>query len=189
MDKPWRAVWIKNFDPSSHVGNAKMPMLFMNGTNDGAYPLDSYQKTYRLVKDRTLCVTVNMPHGHPEGWARSEIGEFVDVYLKKGKPFLRLNEKSLVIVEKDGLKHVQFRSSEKSNPAVKAVQVHYTTDVKNVEWENRKWTSQPFTSGDGVNNEKIFSVDLPETRPLVWFATFKDEYGRVTSSEHHVLEK
>ena len=42
------------------------PILFVNGTNDFAYPLDSYQKSYQLVKVPTdLCVTVKMPHGHP----------------------------------------------------------------------------------------------------------------------------
>ena len=29
---------------------ASMPMLFLNGSNDGAYPLDSYMKTYELVQ-------------------------------------------------------------------------------------------------------------------------------------------
>ena len=67
-----------------------MPMLFVNGTNDFAYPLDSYQKSYRLVKDRTLCVTVNMPHGHPQGWAPVEIGLFVDQHLRKGKPLAQI---------------------------------------------------------------------------------------------------
>ena len=52
MPEDWRKTWVANFDPSSFIKNAKMPMLFVNGTNDFAYPLDSYQKTYRLVKDR-----------------------------------------------------------------------------------------------------------------------------------------
>ena len=34
------------------------PILFVNGTNDFAYPLGSYRKSYRLVNGpRTLCVT------------------------------------------------------------------------------------------------------------------------------------
>ena len=42
-----------------------MPVFFINGTNDFAYPLDSYAKTYGLVKsERDFRITVNMPHGH-----------------------------------------------------------------------------------------------------------------------------
>lgn len=90
MSEVKRRLWIENFEPSRYVGQAKMPVLFVNGTNDFAYPLDSYQKTYRLVKQRDLCVTVNMPHGHPQGWAPIEIGLYVDRYLKSGKPLTRI---------------------------------------------------------------------------------------------------
>jgi hypothetical protein len=64
-----------------------MPMLFVNGTNDFAYPLDSYQRSYRLVKNRNLCIMVNMPHGHPQGWAPKEIGLFVDHHLRAEKRY------------------------------------------------------------------------------------------------------
>jgi dipeptidyl aminopeptidase/acylaminoacyl peptidase len=59
-----RKRWIENFDPSRYLPQCSMPVLFVNGTNDFAYPLDSYQKSYRLVRDRALCITINMPHGH-----------------------------------------------------------------------------------------------------------------------------
>ena len=56
------------FDPSRYLPGVTCPILFVNGTNDFAYPLDSYQKSYQLVKVPTdLCVTVRMPHGHPAG--------------------------------------------------------------------------------------------------------------------------
>lgn len=54
MPAEHRAKWSNNFDPSRYLAKAKMPMLFVNGTNDFAYPMDSYQKSYRLVKDRNL---------------------------------------------------------------------------------------------------------------------------------------
>ncbi|MHC4568534.1 MAG: alpha/beta hydrolase family protein, partial [Planctomycetota bacterium] len=34
--------WVRLWDPSMYVGSAAMPVFFVNGTNDFAYPLDSY---------------------------------------------------------------------------------------------------------------------------------------------------
>src|SRR5207249_2399192 len=90
MPEARRRRWVEQFDPSRYLGRARMPVLFVNGTNDFAYPLGSYQKSYRLVKDRTLCVTVKMPHGHPQGWAPVEIGLFVDQHLRGGRPLARV---------------------------------------------------------------------------------------------------
>ncbi|HEX2999772.1 MAG TPA: alpha/beta fold hydrolase, partial [Armatimonadota bacterium] len=43
-----RERWTTLFDPSRYIGAASMPMLFINGANDFAYPLGSYAKTYGL---------------------------------------------------------------------------------------------------------------------------------------------
>ncbi|MBM3457692.1 MAG: alpha/beta fold hydrolase, partial [Armatimonadetes bacterium] len=60
-----RKLWVENFDPSRYLRRCQIPVLWVNGTNDFAYPLDSYRKSYRLpTGSRTLCVTVKMPHGH-----------------------------------------------------------------------------------------------------------------------------
>ncbi|MBS0260973.1 MAG: acetylxylan esterase, partial [Planctomycetes bacterium] len=59
------ARWLKLWDPSQYLPHAKMPILWVNGTNDFAYPMDSWQKSYRLpTGDSTLCLRVRMPHGH-----------------------------------------------------------------------------------------------------------------------------
>ena len=57
--------WLNLWDPSVYLAQVQMPMLWVTGTNDFAYPMDSLQKSYRLPKPpRTLCVTVRMPHRH-----------------------------------------------------------------------------------------------------------------------------
>jgi dienelactone hydrolase len=79
-----RRTWIANFDPSSYLSRCKIPVLWMNGTNDFAYPLDSYRKSYRATPvPETLCVTVKMPHSHPAGWERQEIQLFLDAHLRR----------------------------------------------------------------------------------------------------------
>ncbi len=82
-----REEWIKTYDPSSALPRCSVPILFVNGTNDLHYPLDSYQKSFDCVPGpKSMRIEVNMPHGHQAGWAAPEIGLFIDSYCKQGVP-------------------------------------------------------------------------------------------------------
>jgi dienelactone hydrolase len=181
MKDDWRKTWIDNFEPSKYLGNAKMPMLFVNGTNDFAYPLDSYQKSYRLAKDRNLCVTVNMPHGHPQGWAPKEIGLFVDQHLRDGKKLFHFEEGRVNFQD-----NMVMTGIIQTND-IKTVSLHWTTDTKNA-WPKRKWESRKAECLIG-NATDFFRAPLPKDRPIIYFMTATDERGAVVSSEHVVLEK
>ncbi len=164
--------WISNFDPSVHLPGVSCPTLFVNGTNDFAYPLDSYQKSYRLVAaPRTLRVTVNMPHGHGVGWAPEEIGAFVDSVLAGGK---RLANASTPQIHGNEL----VATYDAVVPIEKA-ELHYTTDQGR--WQDRTWTSVAIPYDD--DSHKVRAA-LPPERPLVGFITLTDERGLTTSSEH-----
>jgi dienelactone hydrolase len=182
MPEDWRKTWIDNFDPSKYLGQAKMPMLFVNGTNDFAYPLDSYQKSYRLVKNRNLCVTVNMPHGHPQGWAPKEIGLFADQHLKGGKALFRFDDPVRMDV-RDG--DVNVAIWQELN--IKTVDLHWTTDNKSP-WPKRKWESRPAQLMPG-NATDFYVAPLPKVRPLIYFLTATDTQGAVISTEHAVMDK
>ncbi|MDX1947417.1 MAG: alpha/beta fold hydrolase, partial [Pirellulaceae bacterium] len=85
MTPEQRERWLKLWDPSRYLPAVTMPILFVNGTNDFAYPLDSYQKSIDAVPGtKRVRVTVNMPHGHQAGWAPAEIGLFIDQHLRGG---------------------------------------------------------------------------------------------------------
>jgi hypothetical protein len=165
--------WVKNFDPSQYLPGAQMPMLFVNGTNDFAYPLDSYQKSYRLAKGpRTLCVTVRMPHGHQAGWRPKEIGLFVDSVLNQGKPLARIVERS-----REGKNvTVQFKAAIPINSAA----LHYTTDTG--AWQKREWKSMPAE----VKGETATAV-LPAAPGIVYFITLTDNREAVISTEHEEI--
>ena len=151
-----------------------MPVLFVNGTNDFAYPLDSSQKSYRLAKGpRTLCVTVRMPHGHPQGWAPKEIGLFVDSVLRDGKSLARI--KKLCRAGK------QVRVTFESRVPVKEAALHYTTDGG--VWQKRNWHTLPAKLVDGE-----VRVTLPADEGLVYFLTLTDERGAVVSTEHEAVQ-
>ncbi|MFO1093691.1 MAG: alpha/beta fold hydrolase [Planctomycetaceae bacterium] len=64
MPPEHRVQWIKLWEPSQYLPHVSMPILFVNGTNDFAYPLDSYMRSFDAVPGsvpKQFCVTVNMP--------------------------------------------------------------------------------------------------------------------------------
>jgi len=184
LPSEWRKEWVKNYDPSKYVGQAKMPMLFVNGTNDFAYPLDSYQKTYRLVKDRTLCITVNMPHGHPQGWAPKEIGIFVDQHLTGGKPLLKL-ERSPEVRTENGKQVVTLPIPQSAGKVT--ARLHWTADLQ-IPWPKRKWQTKDLDQLPGDLTD-FHRTEMPTERPLVYFLTITDGRNAVISTEHEILEK
>lgn len=170
MPEAQRARWLRTFDPSRYLPGATCPMLFVNGTNDFAYPLDSYQKSYRLPRGPvSLCVRVNMPHGHTPGWAPVEIGLFADSVFTGGKPLPRVGD----VVESNGVATL---------PLVPGVpkgeyHLHYTTDGG--PWQKRRWQSVAATV-----KESHASSALPTARPLVYYFTLTDERGALVSTPH-----
>ncbi len=172
--------WTQLYDPSSYLADCKTPCLWVNGTNDFAYPLDSYRKSYRLVKGpRTLCVTVRMPHGHEQGWAPKEIGLFVDSVLTGGKPLAKIST----------MKREGAAVSATFEAPVKVVKagLHYTTDPVTgpgaAAWAKRNWQS----TDAAIEGEKV-SAKLPAEEGIVFFMTITDERGATVSTEHEVIE-
>ena len=165
-----RELWTANFDPLNYLPRARMPMLWLNGTNDTAYPLDSYQKSYRLVQGlRALAVTVRMPHGHTQGWAPPAIGLFADHHLRGGAPLPQIGplrcEGGVAMVDVD------------SPSEIVQAGLHYATATG--EWLGREWKSEPAAVEPGRA-----SAELPGDRPIVCFLTVTDDRGVTVSTEH-----
>ncbi len=164
-----RALWLKLFDPSAYLANVRRPILFVNGTTDFAYPLDSYQKSYRLVpaKFRHVSIAVNRPHGHI--WTFPEVDAFVDSVLDT-KP-------SLVGIGAPVVANGQIAVELNHAIAPKEVSLCYTTDSG--VWQQRKWQ----TASSQLKGKQL-SAALPSARPLVAFLAITDEHGCLMSSEH-----
>ena len=173
MTPEQRDRWVRYFDPSQYLAGVSCPILFCNGTNDFAYPLDSYQKCYRLVPGRVdLRIAVRMPHGHAQGWTPKEIGLYVDSVLAGGDPLPRLGP-----IKTEGAR-VSARFSAKV-PVVKGY-VHFTTDKG--KWQERRWhTVETRVADDTV------SAILPAARPLVCYLSVTDRREATVSTEHAVL--
>lgn len=169
-----KARWVKFWDPSQYLGGVSCPILFVNGTNDFAYPLDSYQKSYSLVRDPQLTVIVRLPHGHQAGWTPVEIGLFVDSVLKDGTPLPRL--KSGKSAEKS------LAATVDSKTAIKKAEIHFAPAQG--AWQQRIWKSVEAQ----IDNTTI-SASIPAERPIVAYLTVTDERGATVSTPHVVVEK
>jgi len=173
MTPEQRDRWVRYFDPSRYLAGVRCPILFCNGTNDFAYPLDSYQKCYRLVPGRVdLRIQERMPHGHAQGWAPQEIGRFVDSVLAGGDPLPRLGP-----MKTEGAK--VSAPFEAKVPVAKG-HLHYTSDSG--KWQDRKWQTVEADLGDGA-----VSARLPDARPLVYYLSVTDRRGAMVSTEHAAL--
>ncbi|HKX62110.1 MAG TPA: acetylxylan esterase [Verrucomicrobiae bacterium] len=169
MSPPTRELWLRLFDPSRYVGAVRCPVLFVNGTTDFAYPLDSYRKTYRLVpeKYRHVSVAVDRPHGHI--WTFPEVDVFVASVLR--------NEPSLARFGAPVMDGSYLAAPFVPAGEVKDAQLCFTTDVG--PWQKRKWQCLPAQTEGGR-----MRAMLPITRPLVAFLAARDAAGCHVSSEH-----
>ncbi len=170
-----RRQWIETYDPSVYLPRCRMPMLFVNGTNDTHYRPGVYRKSYRLVPGpRTLCFTVGMKHSHPHGWAPVEIGLFIDSLLTKGKPLAEVGP-----MQREGKR---VGATFTSTVPIERASLCYTTDKGH--WPDRTWHKLPAkVEGEGGR----VTAELPQTEGIVYFMTLVDARGATVSTEHEVL--
>jgi hypothetical protein len=169
-----RERWLRLFDPSQYLGGVRCPILFLNGTCDFAYPLDSYQKSYRLVPTtfRHVNVVTNLPHGHI--WTFGEVDQFVDSVLRDGAPLPRLR----TLAVRDGIATAKIES----RMSLKKAELHYTADGG--PWQKRRWETTPATL-----KGNLIEVQLPPQRPLVCYLSVTDDRGLRVSTEHEELKE
>jgi dienelactone hydrolase len=161
--KKWLSLW----DPSVYLPDSKIPMLWVTGTNDFAYPFPSLQKSYRLPKgQRTLAIRVRMKHSHPDGAVPEEIFAFADSMVRKATPLPK--------IVKSNRESIEFRSK---RPVVKA-ELNYTKDTGR--WQDRKWDSIP---AELDAKSRRVRASVPEGAQA-WYFNLFDEKGLVVSSEH-----
>ncbi|HCE42049.1 MAG TPA: dipeptidyl aminopeptidase [Lentisphaeria bacterium] len=164
--------WLSMWDPSHYLPNAKMPVLWVNGTNDFAFPMDSMQDSYRLTKKRFLAVRVRMPHAHGgAGENPEEILLMADHVCKGGE--------SPSSFKSQGMKQGAAWAKYKSPRPVKNAELNFTRALGH--WTDRTWNTVPAVMNDG-----LVSATLPKGTTVYYFNIF-DECGRVASSEHVCL--
>jgi dienelactone hydrolase len=164
----WREKWLKMWDPSSYVGSAPMKMLFVNGSSDFAYPLDSYMKTYRLVQSpKNIRIEPGMPHGHI--FDVKEVLIFFDSVFQGGTPLPR--------VTSVGVKDGQVIAQVESPTALKLATLQFTSGPHR-ENKFRQWQARLLTiDGQTIRGEP------PPADTTAWYVTVTDERDVQVSSE------
>lgn len=182
LDPERRALWVKEYDPGSLLPRCHVPILFVNGTNDVHYVLDSYMKSYNVVPgEKHIRIEVNMRHGHPPGWAPQEIGLFIDSKCRGGKP---LPEPGKPVI-KGGQVQVLCETA----AGVKKAGLHYTTDTGLR--SKREWKAIPASVGEGIvrveNGQpvrgKLITVAKPPAEANTWFVSVTDERDAMVTTE------
>ncbi len=164
--------WLQRWDPSVYLPKVKVPMLWVTGTNDFAYPMDSLRKSYRLPKTpRTLCIRVKMPHGHGgPGEKPVEIHAFADHVVKGGPALAKVSTPKLA----EGSVSVTFESPVR----IAKAELNLTRDTG--PWQKRQWETVP-AELDAAKHEARAGIPAGARAAYV---NFTDEHGLVVSSEH-----
>ena len=163
-----RTEWISKYDPSAWLPECRVPILFVNGTNDIHYPLVSYSRSYGLVKSqKQIRIEVKMRHSHQAGWDPTEIGRFIDHHLRGGKSLPQLGNPGRV----DDIASVDF----KSEVGLKSAQLHYTADTNRL--AERNWSSIPATIKGAA-----LSATVPK-EATIWMFSATDSQGGMVSTD------
>ncbi len=164
------AKWLDLWDPSVYLSQARIPFLWVDGTNDFAYPLDSLQKSYRLPRGpRTLSFHLRMPHSHADGESPKEISAFADHILKSGPP--------LAVVLPQTVSGQNAQVSYQSKVPIVHANLLYTLDTG--VWKDRQWQTTP---AEIIPDKHLVRATLPEG-VKVFFFNLIDDRGLIVSSD------
>lgn len=172
MTAEQRDRWVQLWDPSMYVRSAVMPILFHTGVTDPYYPIDSFAKTYQLVKGpRYLCIFSALLH---RTYYNAEVGIFIDQHLKGGTPLPKVTKVKLT----DGQVFAEVVTKTKLIDAG----LLYTTDNGTI--GTREWKTNPAR----IDGNRI-TAEAPPRDATIWFFVVADERKAVVSSEPVFADK
>ena len=171
-----RERWVSLWDPLHYFASAKMPFLWVTGSNDFGFPMNALKKSYqRLNVPSTLCVRVRMLHGHGgAGENPAEILAFAEGIVGNGNPLPMIS-----VPLRDG-QEVSVRVVQEIF-APFAAELNYTRDRD--DWKERLWETIP-AQVDFKN--QCATAQLPEGTTVYYFNIILPG-DLVVSSEHEEL--
>lgn len=165
--------WLNNWDPGRYVGRAKMPMFFVNGTNDKHFRLGSWQKTYRQPEtDVTLCCKVRLAHSDIAGRV-DEVFAYADACFQGTAPLPEING-----LTRNG---PEIMLTYAAGSTVTNAVLNYTTDSG--AWTGRFWNVVSASLNTSIREVR---ATLPAGTSAYYINLF-DENGMISSSEHEEL--
>jgi len=157
----------KHYDGSAYFQHVKIPVFWVNGTNDHHFSMPATQKSSRAVQGpSTLRFQHGMRHGHFPGWAPREIYAFADSVVKNSVALPQLGEPQIA-ADTASCAYTSVKG-------IKKAELFCTADT--CIWPDRKWQSIP---------AKIASETLTATVPkgaVAVFFSVTDERGLTVTS-------
>jgi dienelactone hydrolase len=167
--------WLSLWDPSVYLPRGKLPMLWVSGTNDFAYPLPQLQKSYRLPKGpRSLAIRVRMKHGHQPGAIVDEIFSTASAMLQ--------NEKAMPKIKRQGRDARRVWAQYESPEPITQAELNYTRDSG--KWQERKWETIAGTVDD--RSHRVNAL-VPEGA-TAWYMNLTDSRNLIVSTEHEAAK-
>ncbi|RRJ96568.1 dipeptidyl aminopeptidase [Opitutaceae bacterium TAV4] len=165
--------WLELWDPSQYLPFAKMPVLFVNGTNDHHFRPNVWRKTTRLPGGPvTRSLKVRMPHGHPPAGDPREVAVFADALVRDGTPLVKIAARG-----RDAA-HV-WVTWDAAQPTVSVLKAElvYTTGIGH--WPARQWEIAPAR----IVGKNHAETDIPAGATAFYF-NLHDTRGCIVSCEH-----
>jgi dienelactone hydrolase len=168
--------WMSLWDPSRYLSRAKMPTLWINGTNDEYFQIGMWQQSHRLAAGpRTISLKVRMNHSGEDGERPEEILAFADSLVRGGVPLPKV----------DAPRRTDARIAAtvtSAQPLAKA-EIAFTKDTG--AWSKRRWETQPATL-TGTGKKRTLSGILP-AGTTTWYVRVEDGKGRSVTSDFEEL--
>ena len=139
--------YLENWEPSLYAPLQQQSILFVDGTNDGHFSMNSFTKTYLASgAEKYLHIEHEMRHGHKAGWNPVEIYSFADYLVKGGNMPLIFNEK-------------ETENAFKFEGEISKTVTYYTSDT--ADWSDKayKWIE---TEAIVSESNKTITTKLPE---------------------------
>lgn len=167
-----KQLWLDCWDPRHYLPDVKVPLLWVDSTNDKAYPLDALQLSRRLPRGPgCFSVIPRMVHNHPVGQAPEILRTFADAVVSQGPPL-----PTIALEPADDGKTA--RATFTSPAEVAKVELLYTTDAG--PWAERAWQSLPATVDPAA---RTASAPLPPKATACFF-NLTDARGLTVSTEY-----
>jgi len=151
---PSGSEWGRLWDPANFLPFAKIPFLWVDGTNDRAFPLDHVMRSAALAEGPSFfCTRLRMVHAHgPAGEAPPEILDFADYFARDGRPPVHIEKSCL----RDG--KISCRFDARGRRLARA-ELLWTCSAEDVDNGSRQWESVAIRDFAPTSGE--VSADLP----------------------------
>ncbi|WP_312112814.1 alpha/beta hydrolase family protein [Brevibacillus reuszeri] len=163
-----RRLW----DPSTYLAKSRLPMLWVNSSNDTHFPLSIFVRSYELNKQNdpssVLSIHHGMGHSYQEGCTAKELFAFADHIVKGGAPLVGIREAR----QEGDLFVVCFHSD---IPVVRA-QLYWCHNP--LHWPKARWEVMAATVDE---SQGIITAQLPMANSC-FFVNITDARGLTVST-------